>query len=253
MSSLTRPDPALGVFETLLVVRGAPVELEAHLDRLGASVVELYGTELSAQARELVRQGAVAHERGRLRLNAIPADGQLTLDTVSAAVDPATVFPSWELAITLQPFLAEGGLGRHKWADRHELAKLEASVGAGSLPLLMDSGEEALEASRANLFAVEGDVLVTPPADDRILSGVARMRVLEAAGSLGIEAIEEPLTLARLEAAGEAFLTGSVRGVEPVGAVGGRQLRPPGTLVGKLVAHLRGAWIGSESAERTPA
>ena len=37
-----RPDPGAGVFDTLLVQAGEPVALAAHLERLAASVRELY-------------------------------------------------------------------------------------------------------------------------------------------------------------------------------------------------------------------
>jgi hypothetical protein len=43
---LPRPDPARGVFETILAVDGEPVLLDEHLARLAASVAELYELEL---------------------------------------------------------------------------------------------------------------------------------------------------------------------------------------------------------------
>jgi para-aminobenzoate synthetase/4-amino-4-deoxychorismate lyase len=112
------------------------------------------------------------------------------------------------------------------------------------VPLLVDKGDEVLEASRANVFAVEGETLLTPPADGRILPGVTRARAIEAAAALGIDVREEPLTRERLRRAGEAFLTGSIRGVEPVGSIDGAGLRPPGDAASSLAAELRRAWMG---------
>jgi branched-subunit amino acid aminotransferase/4-amino-4-deoxychorismate lyase len=118
---------------------------------------------------------------------------------------------------------------------------------------VLDDGEEVLEASRANVFAVEGETLVTPPTDGRILAGVARARVIAIARELGIELREEALSLSRLRDAGEAFLSGSVRGVEPVSRIGDSELSPPGEVVARIAAAMRGAWIGERHPRRVGA
>jgi para-aminobenzoate synthetase/4-amino-4-deoxychorismate lyase len=101
-----------------------------------------------------------------------------------------------------------------------------------------------LEASRANVFAIEDGVLVTPAADGRILPGIARARAIETAGALGFEVREERLDVQRLLAGGEAFLTGSVRGIEPVRSLGEAELAPPGEVLGELAAEIRRVWSG---------
>jgi para-aminobenzoate synthetase/4-amino-4-deoxychorismate lyase len=243
------PDPAIGVFETLLVLDGEPVELDAHLQRLRASVRELFAAALPPDADALVLERAAPLPVGRLRLTAAPGpDGVPALDVVTAAVDPENVFPAWERAIALRLFLVEGGLGAHKWADRNGLAREEATAPDGALPLLVDIGEEVLEASRANIFAVEGELLVTPPTDGRILPGVARARAIESARALAIEVREEPLSAERLLECGEAFLTGSVRGIEPVSSVSDTQFSATGETVAALTAELRRRWTGGRAA-----
>ncbi len=245
MSNGLPPDPAAGVFETLLVLDGAPVELDAHLQRIEHSVRELYGARLPAAARGLVLEHARPLELGRLRITLAPAAaGEPSQQVASAAVERAAVFPSWERALELRTFPAEGGLGPHKWADREWLAAREAEIGERCLPLLLDAGA-ALEASRANLFAVEQGVLVTPPLDGRILPGVARSRAIELARSLGIEVLERELPLERLLAAEEAFLTGSVRGIEPVRALDGSPLPGPGEATRRIAAAMERLWLGA--------
>ncbi len=238
----------MGVFETLLIVDGVPIELEAHVERLSASVRELFGAELLGDVRELVRERAAGLAHSRLRLTLAPGpDGRLAADVVTAPIDPAKMFPSWERAIALRPLPIRGGLGAHKWADRSRLARDGANEREGCLALVLDAGEQVLEASRANVFAVERGVLVTPPADGRLLAGVARRRTIEAARALAIELREEPLALARLRSAGEAFLTSSVRGVEPVRAVGETPLARPGAVVAAVAAELRRGWVGADA------
>jgi para-aminobenzoate synthetase / 4-amino-4-deoxychorismate lyase len=249
VSDLLWPDRAIGVFETLLVLDGSPIELEAHLERLSWSVRDLFGAELPDGASELVRERAAPLAVGRLRLTVAPgAGGVLATDAVTAVVDPDDLFPSWERAIELRPFVIHGGLGAHKWADRAGLAWTESSEAEGCLPLVLDAGGEVLEASRANVFAVEDGTLVTPAADGRILPGVARARTIEAARSLALDVREQPLTVDRLIAAGEAFLTGSVRGIEPVRSVGNDALAPTGDAVAALAAELRRSWSALAAA-----
>ena len=155
--------------------------------------------------------------------------------------------------MALRPFVIHGGLGAHKWADRAGLAWTESSEAEGCLPLVLDAGGEVLEASRANVFAVEEGVLVTPAADGRILPGVARARAIGTARALGIELREERLSVARLLDGGEAFLTGSVRGIEPVRSLGESALAPPGELVAELAAEMRQIWIGTTATESVKA
>lgn len=227
------------------MVDARPIELEAHLARLSSSVQELFGAGVPSGADALTLEHASPLSIGRLRLTVAPGtDGALAAEAVTASVDPGNVFPSWERAVALRPLVIHGGLGAHKWADREGLAWTESSEPDGGLPLVLDAGGEVLEASRANLFAVDGEILLTPPADGRILPGVARARAIDAARTLGIEVREQPLTVASVLEAGEVFLTGSVRGVEPVRALGETELSETGHTVAALAAEMKRIWIG---------
>ncbi len=197
-----RPDPAAGIFETLLVEDGRPVRLEAHLERLAGSLRELYDVELdraatAARVETAAWQHAVA--RSRLRILA-DRDGSLTV-TLSPA-GPAPLTP-----VELTPFALPGGLGAHKWQDRRLLQAL-AGAAAGAVPLVVDTDGLVLEAAYANIWVMERGALTTTPADGRILPGVTRAALLTTEPA----AREEPIELARLQAADAIFLTSSISG-----------------------------------------
>lgn len=245
MSAPPHADPGWGVFETMLVVAGRAVELDAHLARLRASVAALYGRALADGARDVAVDRAGGVEHGKLRLTVLPA-GDLRLD--AEEVEAAAVFPGPERGVGLRPFTVAGGLGEHKWADRRLLERAAAAALPGELPLLLDVDGSVLEASRASVFAIVGGRVVTPPTDGRILPSIARRQAIEVAIEAGIEIREEHLTLADLHSA-EVFLTGSVRGVEPASAVGGTALTPPSEVSARIGAGLRRRWMLGPATE----
>jgi branched-subunit amino acid aminotransferase/4-amino-4-deoxychorismate lyase len=99
-----------------------------------------------------------------------------------------------------------------------------ARTGPAGQLLIEDADGQVLETDRANLFAVTGGMIRTPPADGRLLPGVTRAAVLECASAAGLAVDLVPLTRRDLTTASEAFVTNSVRGVLPVRSVTGTEL-----------------------------
>jgi len=245
------PDREKGVFETLLVVDGRPVELDSHVARLEASLGELFEAVAPAGARDDLLSKASNVSLGRLRLTIAPeSSGGLVYEVTVANVDRAMVFPSWEHGIALRSVAAPEWTGRHKWADRSGLERLEASLD-GAMPLLLGEGGTPLETSRANVFAVRGGTLTTPPLDGRILPGIARARTIEIAGAMGIGRRERSVALTDLLDAEEMFLTGSVRGIEPVRSLDGVEFEPRSDATARLAAELHRRWLGPSPAGRS--
>jgi para-aminobenzoate synthetase / 4-amino-4-deoxychorismate lyase len=230
-----RPDPAEGVFETLLVVGGDPMEAAGHLARLGRSLAEIYGVELPAGAGALVRATAAGVELGRLRVTTVPGAEAIEIELEARPLDPAIMFPTAGAA--LRRLDRPGGHGAHKWVDRAGMDHPDAGPGQ-----LICDGKELLEAGWANLFAVREETLWTPAADGRILAGMARAAVLEIASAEGIETREQPLRASDLLEADEVFLTNSVRGIEPATALDGKPLPGSGPISHRLAAALHRRW-----------
>ena len=224
----------------MLVIAGRAVELDAHLGRLSASVQTLYGAPLPERARGLIAERAAEFERGKLRLTVVPVARAVRLRVEAKEIDPGSVFPAAERAASLRSSEVAGGLGEHKWADRDLLERI-AAASPGELPLLLDADGTVLEASRASVFAIQGERLATPPTDGRILPSIARRQAIEVAAAMGIETSEERLATDDLRSA-EVFLTGSVRGIEPVSLLDGTELAPPGEISARLAAALRRRW-----------
>jgi len=236
MADPWQPDRSRGVFETLLVVDGAPVELDAHLARLARSLNEVYSQPLPPHLEEKMRQAATGISLGRLRITLAPREDGPRLDLLAGGVESGAVFPERGVHLCSHP--VTGGLGSHKWVDRKGINR-PAPGEAGAL--ITDEGE-VLEAGWANVFAVRGGTLFTPPLDGRLLPGTTRAVVLQLAAEQGIESSEGPLHAGDLLAAEETFLTGSIRGIEPALSLDGEELPGCGQLSRRLEAALRQRW-----------
>jgi para-aminobenzoate synthetase/4-amino-4-deoxychorismate lyase len=241
MSTVSQPDAARGVFETLLVLRGEPVELDAHLERLAWSLDSLYAAVPPEGIAELARERAAGLGLGRLRLTVRPRGSGLACDAASDEVDPSLHFPDAEHAAELISLPLPGGLGVHKWADRSRLPDRPPPA----VPLVFDRDGAVLEANRANVFVAHEGVLSTPPLDGRILPGVTRAAAIELANDAGIEVLERNFGMQELLAADEVLLTGSVRGIEPARSLDGAALSPRNAVTTLLGTALRQRWTHS--------
>jgi len=224
-----RPRPTAGVFSSLVVANGATNGLDAHLARLTASVRDLYGKDLPVSLHADLAECLRQRPTGRLRITVRPVGGPLQATVEVVPLQPAGS-ASRDTGITLKPVTVPGGIGGHKYRDRRLLGDLaaQAGTGQGEQVLLTDETGELLETDRANLFAVIDGVLLTPPADGRLLPGTTRAAVLRAARDHGILVGQKPLTLGELAEATEVFVTNAVIGALPVTSVAtvGRTWRP---------------------------
>ncbi len=226
---LSRPvDVTQGVFTTLLVLDGDPVDLEAHIARLDASIRAVYGTTVRAGLDEAVRHKAAGLPgRHRLRIEAIPDADSADVSVRMSTAELRTPASTWRLT----PKIVPGGLGQHKWIDRSVLGPVTGTVD----PLLIDTDGSVLESGRANIFVVLDDGVHTPPLDGRILPGTARARIIEQLTAAGVPVLQRRLTTEDLARASEVFVSNTLRGVVPITSIEGMGAWVPGPLSAALI------------------
>lgn len=225
-------DVSRGVFETILTLDGQVVDPVPHLERLGRSTQVLYGQPLLPPLSTLVEAAhRVPTGPGRLRVTVCP--DQRPVVTISC--EPFERHPS-PAGLALVACSAPGGLGAHKWRDRSWID--ERSVAIGDAVLLLVDGDDVLEAARSNLFVVFGSAAQTPPADGRILPGLARSAVIDLLRADGTTVDEAPVTLQSMALASEVFVTNSLRGVEWVGECHGLGTWPAGPVTARAAELL---------------
>jgi branched-chain amino acid aminotransferase len=105
--------------------------------------------------------------------------------------------------------------------------------------VLLDEEGNVSECTSANLFAVFGNQVLTPPLSSGCLPGITRELLLSEVTAAPWTVSERTLTPADLEAAGEVFITSTTRDVLPVESIAGLQIRRDRTASAALCAALR--------------
>src|SRR5699024_3712367 len=84
------------------------------------------------------------------------------------------------------------------------MAKQKATE-QGAIDAILHRDDVVTEASAANVFIIKNDKLYTHPANNYILRGITREKVLEVSRELGLDVVEEAFTTTDLFSADEVF------------------------------------------------
>lgn len=254
-----------GVFEGMRIAHGGVFRLDAHLERLERSahalLLDLPGGRSEMRRIVLATARAFGETEAYVRLILTRGEGPL-------GVDPGRCGPPRAICIVdriaLYPRrVRERGLDLQTSSLRRAdsdmldprvkslnylpsvLAKQEARRSGADEALLLNRAGRVAEAAVANVIAVHGERVTTPPPAEGALGGITCACILDSARDLGLDAREEPLTRHDLLSADEVLLTGSGAGLAPVRSLDGRTIGgpPPGPVTAKLMAayaeHLR--------------
>jgi D-alanine transaminase len=96
------------------------------------------------------------------------------------------------------------------------LAKREATRRGASEALLVGPGGEIYEGASSNVFIVEGRTLVTPAQSTNLLPGTLRPLVSEVAREAGLDVRGEVVSIERIRAADEVFISSTGQLVMPI-------------------------------------
>lgn len=256
-----------GVFSTFRVMNGALFAWDRHWARMTRDALLLnipMPGDSSAVYRDILNL-LEANEAGAsctLRLVVVrnggglwagPAGGRAS-DTIALTADMKAWGQSVRLGVQEHGRYAASDFTRAKilsWAENLRWAERAQENGFDEVVLLNERAQ-VTECTSANLFAVFGNEVVTPPASDGCLPGITREVLLEEIRVPGVILLERSLTLDELCRADEVFITSSTRDLLSVSEVDGRAIPLTGNVRTELSAAFA-AYVKTDIAKREPA
>jgi branched-subunit amino acid aminotransferase/4-amino-4-deoxychorismate lyase len=224
----------LTVFETMRSYCGKIFRLNAHVDRLRASLrrMSIHRDDLEDWVPLLHEVTAASVEPLCLRWT-FGVDGTAYLQ--ASAIDSgrvgrplSVVTRSWEPPDWLN------GTTKHGSRAFGEVLIRQLAVDE---VLWIGQDRCFTEGSRSNVFAVLGDRLMTPLDDGRILSGVTRGAVIESANDAGIEVVQGGMDSSTHYDA--LFMTSTLKELAHIETLDGVQMPSPGALFIRLSGAFR--------------
>lgn len=177
---------------------------------------------------ETVRLNPVRECAVRVMIGVLPFEGLFpggVIGDISATISPYMKTPSRALPSTVKA-------GGHYTNSIRALAEAHKR-GFGETIMLNDRGEVA-EGSGENIFVVRDGVLITNDADADILPGITRASVLALAREAGITSRVRALTVEDLNAAEEAFFTGTAAEVVSISRIDDHHFAGEGEITRRL-------------------
>src|SRR5437867_7523182 len=224
-----------GCFETIRIHGGAPFRVDAHFERLrdGLEVLRIeppWGFEdLRQGARKVLEANGVVEGLARITVTAGERPTTRGMATITSRALPE-IPPQPTLHVAASVRRMSGPLSQVKSIARavESVALREAEAEGAFDALLLNEKGRVVETAARNVFLVSDGALQTPPTYDGALSGITRSVVLEIAARTKIRGRESSVSLDRLRAADEVFLSGSGVGVLGIASVDGRRMEAPG-------------------------
>lgn len=254
-----------GVFSTLRAVDGVLFAWERHWARMSRDAALLHvemPPDAAAVERDLLRlvetngnpnctlRVVIVRNGGGLwegpaggrasDLIALTADSKRWGESVRLGVQPHGRYAANEFAgakiLSWGPNLC--------WAERAVRQGFDEVI-------LLNEMDRVAECTSANIFAVFGNRVLTPPVSEGCLPGVTREVLLELRLP-EIEMLERPLTLDELHDADGVFITSTTRGLLRVREIAGRALPLRGN-VGERLAAAFNTYLRADIARRKDA
>jgi branched-subunit amino acid aminotransferase/4-amino-4-deoxychorismate lyase len=252
-----------GVFESIRIINGEPINVTNHIDRMlaGAKALKMkvpsyMGVDFfSPKIKELIHRSNLT-EGGKIRIsldrisggNYRPESNEISY-LIELQNHELNFFElnSKGLEVDQYPDIRKIKNSLSNYKTKSGLIYVMAAIYATEKNLddvlLINEKGSIIESSSSNLFVVSNGVLYTPGLEDGCLAGTMRMQIINLAVKHNIKVYECNILPQNLLVADEVFLTNAIKGITWIS--GYRTKRYFNNMSRKFVAMLNDYWENS--------
>ena len=213
-----------GLFETIKCEQGTPVFFESHYKRLTHSAKELdmpfpvEQEEIKKWIRDVLSANKLTSGRVKIIISK-RLEGKFNVFIMASPLDQLPSSYSL-MAYTLSRDTKSISF-RHKTTSRADsyIAYKKAQGEGFNDALYINEKNELIECTRANIFLVLEDRIITPLLESGILSGVTRSKIIEITKRENITIEEKNVHSLYLNKTTAVFITSAIVGLMPISKV----------------------------------
>ena len=212
------------IYEVIRVIKGVPLFLEEHLDRMFHSA-NITGHELSRNEKEIredIKKLILKNDISDLNIKLLSAEveeiGKVFLVYCIKSFYPPLEYYENGIKTILFDYERQNPNAKVLFTSfKSEVAKELKEKNAFEALLLGKSGHIP-EGSRSNIFFVKENKVYTAP-ESEVLIGITRKQILQVCKELGIEIIEESIHKKDINKIDGAFMSGTSVNVLPISTI----------------------------------
>ncbi len=213
-----------GLFETIKCEQGSPIFFESHYKRLTHSAKELnmpFPVE-QEEVKKWIKDLLSANKLTSARIKIIISKRIEEKFNVLIMASPLENLPAFYSLLEYVLSRDSNSVSfRHKTTSRADsyVAYKKALEQGFNDALYVNEKNELIECTRANVFLVMEDKIITPLLESGILSGVTRSKILDITKANNIQTEEKNVHSLYLNKAKSVFITNAIIGLMPVSRI----------------------------------
>ena len=258
-----------GLFESIRIINGKPVNLKNHISRLmdGAKALKIecpnnFGNDFfETEINTLIKTSNLT-DGGKCRLSIDRSPGGTFLPAVNSCSYHIEIQNLSENYFELNPVgfkldvyqdikLYKNFLSSYKTKNclAYVMAALKAKEKKLEDVFMINEKGQIIESSNSNIFIVHNGVLYTPGLEDGCLAGTMRMQIINLALENNIKVYECNIMPQNLLSAEEIFLTNAIKGLQWVGSFRSKNYST-NAMARKFVVLLNKYWQKKTTSEK---